>query len=61
MGQNLDKNKIKAIIAEELENLVNDFNVSIENIDVDVEGEKVQVTFGLHTVTEDDYIGLAFY
>lgn len=61
MGQNLDKNKIKAIIAEELDDLVSDFNVSIENIDVDVEGEKVQVTFGLHTVPEDDYIGLSFY
>jgi hypothetical protein len=61
MGQNLSKEEVKKIIAEELDDLVQGYNVSIENIDVDITGEKVQVTFGLHTVPEDNYIGLAFY
>jgi len=61
MGQNLNKEEVKKIIAEELDDLIHGYNVSIEDIDVDIEGEKVQVTFGLHTVPEDNYIGLAFY
>ena len=61
MGQNLNKEEVKKIIAEELDDLIHGYNVSIEAIDVDIEGEKVQVTFGLHTVPEDNYIGLAFY
>lgn len=34
-------------------------DVSINNINVDIDENKVNVTFGLHTV-EDDYIGLLF-
>ena len=61
MGQDLDKEKVKNIIAEELDDLVHGYNIDIENIDVNIDEGKVQVTFGLHTVPEDDYIGLAFY
>lgn len=61
MGQNLTKEEIKVIIAEELNELVGDYNVSIEDVDVDIERAKVQVTFGIHTVPEDKYIGLSFY
>jgi len=60
MGQALDKEKIKRIIAEELDDLIAG-DVSIENIDVNINESKVQVTFGLHTVDDDDYIGLCFY
>ena len=60
MGQGLDKEKIKRIIAEELDDLIAG-DVSIENIDVNINESKVQVTFGLHTVDDDDYIGLCFY
>ena len=61
MGQNLDKEKIKAIIAEELDDIIDGFAVSIEDIEVDIKKSKVQVTFGLHAVEKDDYIGLCFY
>jgi len=60
MGSNLSKEDIKRIIAEELDDLING-DVSIENIDVNINESKVQVTFGLHTVDDDDYIGLCFY
>jgi CO dehydrogenase/acetyl-CoA synthase delta subunit len=61
MGQNLNKEDIEKIIAEELVELVGDYNIDIEDINVDVEGSKVHVTFGLHTVPQDNYIGLSFY
>lgn len=61
MGQNLTKEEIKAIIAEELDDIAGHYNINIEDINVDIEGAKVQVTFGLHTVPEDNYIGLSFY
>jgi hypothetical protein len=61
MGQaKLDKEKIKKIIEDELNEMIDGYNVSIKDIDVDLKGAKVQVTFGLHTV-DDDYIGLCFY
>ena len=59
--ENLDKEKVKKIVAEELDDLVDGYNVSIEDIEVNINEGKVHVTFGLHTVPEDDYIGLAFY
>lgn len=61
MGSDLDKEKIKKIIAEELDDMIDAYNVSIESIDVDLKKSKVNVTFGLHTVDDDDYIGLCFY
>ena len=61
MGQDLDKEKIKKIIADELDDMVQGYNISIENIDVDIKKEKVNVTFGLHIVDEDNYIGLSGY
>lgn len=61
MGQNLTKEEIKAIIREELDELVGDYGINIEDINVDVKGAKVHVTFGLHTVPQDNYIGLSFY
>ncbi len=60
MGQGLDKEKIKRIIAEELDDLIAG-DVSIEDINVNISESKVQVTFGLHTADDDDYIGLCFY
>lgn len=61
MGQNLNIEKIKKIISEELDEIVEGYDVSIENIDIDIKEAKVQVTFGLHTVDNDNYIGLCFY
>ena len=61
MGQNLNKAEIKAIIASELDDMVDAYNVSIEDINVDIKEGKVQVTFGLSIVDEDNYIGLSFY
>lgn len=61
MGQNLDKNKIKAIVENELDDFVHDYNISVEDIEVSDDKTKVKVTFGLHIVPEDDYIGLASY
>jgi len=60
MGQNLNKEEIKKIIAEELNDL-GDYNLSIKDIDVNIENSEVKVTFGLHTVDNDNYIGLCFY
>lgn len=61
MGQDkLDREKIKSIIAEELEDLIQG-DVSIEGINVDMKGGKVEVTFGLHIVEADNYIGLNIY
>ena len=61
MGQNLNKEKIKKIIAEELKDLKGDYNFSIKDIDVNLENSEVKITFGLHTVDDDNYIGLCFY
>ena len=62
MGQTkLDKEQIKKIIAEELNEIIEGYDVSIEDIDIDIKWAKVQVTFGLHTVDDDNYIGLCFY
>ena len=61
MGQGLNKEDIKKIIAEELDDILQGAEVSIEDINVDLKGSKVNVTFGLHTVADDDYIGLCFY
>ena len=62
MGQTeLDKERIKKIIAEELNEMIEGYDVSVENIDVDLNESKVKVTFGLHAVDDDNYIGLCFY
>ena len=61
MGQALDKEEIKQIIYEELHELSRDSD--IQNIEIDIEGEEVKatVTFGIHIVDEDNYIGLSSY
>ena len=61
MGQTLDKEEIKQIIYEELHELSRDSD--IQNIEIDIEGEEVKatVTFGIHIVDEDNYIGLSSY
>jgi len=56
----LDKEKIKQLIKEELDDHLNGDTV-IEDIDVDIENCKVKVTFGLQVVEDDNYIGLYFY
>jgi hypothetical protein len=56
----LDKERIKRLIQEELDESLNgDF--TIDDINVDIENSKVKVTFGLSVVEDDDYIGLYFY
>lgn len=62
MGQALDKEEIKKIIQEELRELTN-YDSDIQNIEIDIEGEEVKatVTFGIHIVDDDDYIGLLCY
>ena len=61
MGQTLDKEEIKQIIYEELHEQHRDSD--IQNIEIDIEGEEVKatVTFGIHIVDEDNYIGLSSY
>ena len=61
MGQTLDKEEIKQIIYEELHELCRDSD--IQNIEIDIDGEDVKatVTFGIHIVDEDNYIGLSSY
>ena len=61
MGQDLDKEKVKKIIAEEIGDMLDGWDVDINDIDVDINEGKVQVTFGISTVPQDDYIGLIFY
>ena len=61
MGQTLDKDEIKKIIYDELYELNSDSD--IQSIEIDIEGEEVKatVTFGIHIVDEDNYIGLSSY
>jgi len=61
MGKELNKEEIKKIIKDELDDMIGHYNVSVEEIDVDLNSQRVNVTFGLSTVDEDDYIGLCFY
>jgi len=61
MEQKLNKEDIKKIIEEELSDIIGGYNVQIDNIEVDTELQKVNVTFGLSTVDADNYIGLCFY
>ena len=60
MGQDLNKEKIKKVIAEELNDLT-DNNIFVKDIDIDLENSEVKITFGLHTADDDNYIGLCFY
>ena len=62
MGQTLNKEEIKKIIEEELRELTN-YDSDIRNIEIDIDGEDVKatVTFGIHIVDEDNYIGLNSY
>ena len=60
MGSNLNKEEIKKIIEEELNEMFN-YNISIDDINIDIENEKANVTFGLHIADEDKYIGLSSY
>lgn len=57
MGQALDREKVKQIVQEELDQIFEHYNLDIQDVDIDVEESKVNVTFGLHTAG-DDYIGL---
>ena len=57
MGQALDKDKVKQIVQEELDQIFEHYNLDIQDVDIDVEESKVNVTFGLHAAGED-YIGL---
>ena len=57
MGQTLDNDSVKKIIEEELEKIVESYNLDIQSVDIDTDAKKVDVTFGLKTA-EDDYIGL---
>ena len=57
MGQALDKNKVREIVQEELDQIFEHYNLDIQDVDIDIDGSKVNVTFGLHTAGED-YIGL---
>ena len=61
MGQTLNEAEIKRIIADELHELARDSD--IQDIKIDIEGEDVKatVTFGIHIVDDDDYIGLNSY
>ena len=57
MGQDLEK--VKAIIKEELQELARDSDIQDIEIKETEEGEVVaNVTFGIHIVDEDNYIGL---
>ena len=57
MGQTLDNDSVKKIIEEELEKIVESYNLDIQSVEIDTDAKKVDVTFGLKTA-EDDYIGL---
>lgn len=59
MEQDLDK--VKKIIAEELDSIIDGYDVCIENINVDMKDAKVHVTFSLHNPEDNDYIGLCFF
>ena len=61
MGKELNKEEIKKIIKDELDDMIGHYNVSVEEVEVDLNSQRVNVTFGLSTVDEDDYIGLCFY
>jgi len=61
MGKELNKDQIKKIIEEELDDMVGHYGVDIKEIEVDLNSQKVNVTFGLSTVNDDNYIGLCFY
>jgi len=57
MGQTLDKDKVKKIVQEELDQIFEHYNLDIQDIDIDIDESRVNVTFGLHAAG-DDYIGL---
>jgi hypothetical protein len=57
MGQSLDKAKVKQIVQEELDQIFEHYNLDIQDVEIDVDGSRVNVTFGLHAAG-DDYIGL---
>jgi hypothetical protein len=61
MESELDKEQIKKIIKEELDDMIGHYSVNIEDIEVDLNTQRVNVTFGLSTVNDDNYIGLCFY
>lgn len=57
MGQALDRDKAKKIVEEELQEIFEHYEIDVQDIDIDIDEYKVNVTFGLHTAGED-YIGL---
>jgi hypothetical protein len=57
MGQALDRDKVKKIVEEELQEIFEHYEIDVQDIDIDIDESKVNVTFGLHTAG-DDYIGL---
>jgi hypothetical protein len=57
MGQTLDKDKVQKIVQEELEQIFEHYDLDIQEVQIDIDGSKVNVTFGLHTAG-DDYIGI---
>ena len=61
MDQQLNKANIKKIIKDELDDMIGHYNVQIDNIEIDLNKQRVNVTFGLSTVDDDNYIGLCFY
>jgi hypothetical protein len=61
MSKELNKEDVKKIIEEELDDMIGHYGVDIKSIDIDLDTQKVNVTFGLSTVDQDDYIGLCFY
>jgi hypothetical protein len=61
MNKELNIEEVKRIVKEELEDMIDGYSVAIEDVKVDMENQKVQVTFGLSTVDSDNYIGLCFY
>ncbi|HPI81814.1 MAG TPA: hypothetical protein PK122_01075 [Candidatus Paceibacterota bacterium] len=61
MSKELNKEEIKKIIKDELDDMIGHYNVEIQEVDVDLPSQRVNVTFGLSTVDDDDYIGLCFY
>jgi len=61
MGKELNTEEIKKIIKEELDDMIGHYSVEIKDIDIDLNSQRVNVTFGLSTVNDDNYIGLCFY
>lgn len=57
MGQALNSDMVKKIVEEELEKIVESYNLDVQSIDIDVESKTVDVTFGFKTAG-DGYIGI---